>query len=190
MTQSTDINLDEVFLDAEEALKTIPAKEKIGALAKLAYEQLELEQEIARIEAHLSDKKKEYNEISEIKIPEIMDELSIDEFRLANGVKVSVNPYYSGKITDVAALKWLEDNQHADIIKGEVNIPFPKGFSKEQLRLLVKVAEQIGLSANVGEQVHPSTLRAWIKDMVQKGQQFPRELFNVYVGKRTKLSLK
>jgi hypothetical protein len=189
MTQLTDIDLDEVALDAD-ALKAIPSKEKIGILAKLAYEQLELEQEIARIESHLSDKKKEYNEISEIKIPEIMDELSIDEFRLANGVKVSVNPYYSGKITDPAAYKWLEDNNQADIIKGEVNIPFPKGFSKEQLRLLVKVAEQVGLSAQVGEQVHPSTLRAWIKDMVQKGQQFPRELFNVYVGKRTKLSLK
>jgi hypothetical protein len=190
MTQLTDIDLSEVFLDAEEALSAIPSKEKIGVLAKLAYEQLELEQEIARLEAVVSDKKKAYNELSEIKIPELMDELSIDEFRLSNGVKVSINPYYSGKITDPAAYKWLEDNNQADIIKGEVNIPFPKGFSKEQLRLLVKVAEQVGLSAQVGEQVHPSTLRAWIKDMVQKGQQFPRELFNVYVGKRTKLSLK
>lgn len=190
MELNTDLNLDDVFLDAEEALKAIPAQEKLASLSTLAREQLDLEQEIARIEAELSDKKKKYNELSEIKVPDLMAELGIDEFRLANGVKVSVHPFYSGKITDMAAYKWLEENNEADIIKGEVNIPFPKGFSKAQLKLLVKVADEIGLSAEVGEQVHPSTLRAWIKDMVIHGRQFPHELFNVFIGKRTKLSLK
>jgi hypothetical protein len=190
VTQNTEINLDEVFKDAQDVLDNMPAQEKLANLSKLAYEQLEYEQEIAKLEAMLSDKKDKLREISEIKIPEIMDELSIDEFRLKNGVKVSVSPYYSGKITDPAAYKWLEENKHADIIKGEVNIPFPKGFSKEHLRAIYNIAKEFGLQADIGEQVHPSTLRAWIKDMIRTGQQFPRELFNVYVGKRTKLSLK
>jgi len=186
----SDINLDEVFLDAEAALSEIPAQEKLESVSKLAQEQLALEQEIARIEAELSEKKKAYSELSEIKIPELMEEIGIDEFRLANGVRVSVNPFYSGKITDIAAYKWLEENGEADIIKGEVSIPFPKGFSKQHLRAIVNVSKELGLDAQVGEQVHPSTLRAWIKEMIQSGKQFPRELFNVYVGKRTKLTLK
>jgi len=190
MQSNTDLNLDDVFLDAEEALKAIPSDEKLAGLSKLAHEQHALEQDIAQIEAILADKKKLYNEISELKLPELMDELGIDQFNLANGIKVKVSPFYSGKITDQAAYKWLEENGEADIIKGEVNVPFPKGFDKQKLRLFVKVAEELGLAANIGEQVHPSTLRAWIKDMIQSGQQFPRELFNVYVGKRAKLSLK
>lgn len=188
--QNTDLNLDDVFKDAQDVLDSIPAQEKLANLSKLAHQQLELEQEIARMEAALSDKKEVYRELSEIKIPEIMDELSIDEFRLTNGVKVSISPYYSGKITDPAAYKWLEENNHADIIKGEVHIPFPKGFDKKLLRVIADTTKNVGLQADIGEQVHPSTLRAWIKDMIRTGQQFPRELFNVYVGKRTKLSLK
>jgi hypothetical protein len=187
---NTDLNLDDVFLDAEEALKSIPAEEKLASLSKLAREQLELEQEIARIESELSEKKKAYTELSEIKVPDLMDELGIDEFKLANGVRVTVAPFYSGKITDPKAYEWLEANGEEAIIKGEVNVPFPKGFDKKKLRLFVKIAEEVGLTAQIGEQVHPSTLRAWIKDMIQTGKQFPRELFNVYVGKRTKLSLK
>ena len=188
--QNTDLDLHEVFLDAEDKLNEVPPEEKLLNLSKLAREQLDLEQEIARIEADLSDKKKKFSELSELKIPELMDELGIDEFRLTNGVKVSIAPFYSGKITDPAAYKWLEDNKHADIIKGEVSIPFPKGFSKEKLKAIYNISKEFGLQADIGEQVHPSTLRAWIKDMIQTGQQFPRELFNVYVGKRTKLSLK
>lgn len=188
--QDTDLNLDDVFKDAQDVLDSIPAQEKLSTLSKLAHEQLEMEQEIARMEALLSEKKEKHREISELKIPELMDELSIDEFRLSNGVKVSVSPYYSGKITDPAAYKWLEENDYADIIKGEVNIPFPKGFDKQKLKAIYNISKEFGLQADIGEQVHPSTLRAWIKDMVKTGQQFPRELFNVYVGKRTKLSLK
>jgi hypothetical protein len=119
-----------------------------------------------------------------------MDELQISEFRMPNGVKVSIAPYYSGKITDSRAYEWLEENNHADIIKGNVNIPFPKGFDIEVLKIVESAAKKIGLSAEVKEEVHPSTLRAWIKDMVTTGQIFPRDLFNVYIGKRTKLSLK
>lgn len=190
MNQNTDLNLDDVFKDAQDVLDSIPAQEKLANLSRLAREQLDLEQEIARMEAALSDKKERHRELSELKIPEIMDELSIDEFRLTNGVKVSIAPYYSGKITDPAAYKWLEEHNHADIIKGEVNIPFPKGYDKQKLKAIYNIAKEFGLQADIGEQVHPSTLRAWIKDMIKTGEQFPRELFNVYVGKRTKLSLK
>jgi len=190
VTQDTELNLDDVFKDAQDVLDSIPAQEKLSNLSKLAHEQLNLEQEIARMEAVLSDIKEKYRELSEMKIPELMDELSIDEFRLSNGVKVSISPYYSGKITDPAAYTWLEENKHADIIKGELSIPFPKGYDKQKLKAIYNIAKEFGLQADIGEQVHPSTLRAWIKDMIRTGQQFPRELFNVYVGKRTKLSLK
>lgn len=190
MVLNTDLNLDDVFLDAEAALKEIPAEEKLMSLSKLGLEQFNLEQEINAIETMLDEKKKAHRELAEVKIPELLDELGFDEFKLSNGVKVSVQPYYSAKITDMKAYEWLEQNKHADIIKGEVSIPFPKGYDKAKLKAIYNIAKEFGLQADIGEQVHPSTLRAWVKDMVQTGQIFPRELFNVYVGKRTKLTLK
>ena len=54
-----DINLDEVFKDAQEVLDAMPTQEKVKTLSTLAHEQLTLEQEIAKEEAALEEKKKQ-----------------------------------------------------------------------------------------------------------------------------------
>jgi hypothetical protein len=180
----------EMLAADSEALKAIPKGEQLAVLGDLGATQLELEEKIAELEKELKAYQGKLDEVSEVKIPELMDILGIVEFKLTNGIKLSVKPYYSGKITSPEAIKWLEESGHEDIIKGSVTIPFPKGFDKESLRVFEAAAKAIGLTADVREEVHSSTLRAWIREMVEGGQAFPRDLFNVYVGKRTKLSLR
>ena len=180
----------EMLAADSEALKAIPKEEQLAVLGDLGATQLMLEEEIARLEKELKAYQGKLDEVSEVKIPELMDILGIMEFKLTNGLKLSVKPYYSGKITSPEALEWLDTSGHSDIIKGSVTIPFPKGFDKESLHVFEAAAKAIGLTADVREEVHSSTLRAWIREMVEGGQAFPRELFNVYVGKRTKLSLR
>lgn len=187
---STDLNLDDVFLDADAAFGGVPPEAKLQRLSDMAKQQWELENRIAEAEAVLSTLKENHRRLSEEQIPELMDELAMSEFKLANGVKVKVAPFYSGKITDDKAFEWLESTGHGDIIKGNVYMPYPKGFDKEKLRMIADAAKAAGLHADIKEEVHHSTLRAWLKEMIETGQQFPRELFNTYVGKRTKLTLK
>jgi len=188
MGEDDPLDLRKVLTDAE--LKSVPPEEKMRRLGELARYQLKVEQELAELETAVVTKKQELAKVSEMDIPDLMDEIGIDEFRLSNGVRLTVSPYFTGKITTPQALEWLEDNDYGDLIKGQVSIPYPKGFDQAQLKAIVMMAEQLGLRADNREEVHHSTLKAWIKEMVTKGVEFPRELFNVYVGRKTKLSLK
>lgn len=182
------LDLSKVLTD--EDMRAVPPEEKIGRLAELARHQLKVENELADLEKAVAEKKSELFRVSEVDIPDLMDELGIDEFRLREGFRVTVNPYFTGKITSPQALEWLEQNDYGDIIKGQVSIPYPKGYDQTKLRAIVNIAQELGLAADNREEVHHSTLKAWIKEMVLGGKEFPRELFNVYVGRKTKLSLK
>lgn len=191
----SDINLDDVLLDAEEFKKQLPNEEKLETLASLGNALLDYQVKIAELEAKVDELKNLARDISEVKLPELMDEIGLSEFRLAKkdnnpGMVVRVKPFYSGKITDENAYKWLDDNNHGDIIKGAVTVDYPKGFDKQKLAMIAQAAKAAGLPANIREEVHHSTLRAWLKEMVETGQEFPRDLFNCYVGKRASLSLK
>jgi hypothetical protein len=186
--ENDGLDISEVVKDAQA--EAIPPDEKVKRLGKLAREQLKIEDEIAELEKQLELKKVDLAKVSEFDIPELMDELGIDEFRLTNGMRMKVNPYFTGKITTPEAMEWLEDNDYGDIIKGSVTIGYPKGFDQSKLRAIVEAAKELGLNPDNREEVHHSTLKAWIKEMVTKGNEFPRELFNVYVGRKTKLSLR
>jgi len=183
-----ELDLSKVLTDEE--LNSVPPEEKLKRLGELARYQLKIQGELADLEQALVEKKQEMAKVSEMDIPDLMDELGIDEFKLNNGVRVTVNPFYTGKITSQEAMEWLDENDYGDIIKGSVTIPYPKGFDQTKLQAVVAAAKQLGLNPDNREEVHHSTLKAWIKEMIEKGEQFPRELFNVYVGRRTKLSIK
>lgn len=187
----SDINLDDVVLDAEEFLKSIPNEDKLSKMAELGEKQVELTRKIAKLEDQINALKEEYRTINEVTLPALMDEVGLSEFKLSkSNLVVRIKPFYSGKITDEAAYKWLEEHEYGDIIKGAVTVNYPKGFEKEKLQLIAKAAETLGLPADIREEVHHSTLRAWLKEMVETGQEFPRDLFNCYVGKRANISLK
>lgn len=187
----SDINLDDVLLDVEEFKKNMPDETKLSKLAELGEKEVELTRKIQELEAQVDKLKEEYRQINEVALPELMDEVGLSEFKLSKyNLYVRIKPFYSGKITDEAAYKWLEENEYGDIIKGAVTVNYPKGFDKSKLEMIKKAAEVVGLPADIREEVHHSTLRAWLKEMVETGQEFPRELFNCYVGKRANISLK
>jgi hypothetical protein len=37
------------------------------------------------------------------------------------------------------------------------------------------------------EKVEPSTLKAWVRERVERGEQFPMELFGAYIGKKASI---
>lgn len=175
---------------SDEELKVIPSEEKLSRLNNLCKSQFDLENKINELEQRLEDTKKELAKVSEHSIPELMDEIGISEFRMTNGLVVRVAPFFTGDTKDPESLIWLEENGHSDIIKGSITIPYPKGYDQDKLQAIAKVAEGLGLPVDNREEVHHSTIRSWIRDMIKSGSQFPKELFHVYVGRRTKLTLK
>jgi len=46
------------------------------------------------------------------------------------------------------------------------------------------LAEQSGFNAQQKTEVHPQTLKAWVREQVEDGASFPMDLFGAYIGHR------
>jgi len=185
---SNDLDFLNEAAEDGKGMVSIPKEDQLRSLAEKAQNLWDLETRIREFEDLLSEIKKEAQDLSDRVIPEAMSELDISEFKMLNGVSVKISPFYSAKITDPRGLTWLNENGFGDIIKGEVSIPFPKGFSSDVLANLMKVASNVGLSPIKEETVHPQTLKAFVKECAEKGTTLPSDYFDVFIGRKTKLT--
>jgi hypothetical protein len=103
-----------------------------------------------------------------------------------------VKPYYSANISlknREAAYNWLRQNGLGDIIKNEVSVSFGRGEDN-------KAAEYANLAKGQGFQptqklkVEPMTLKALVRERIENNKDIPMDIFNVFVGNRTKLTRK
>tara|TARA_R100001369_G_scaffold83045_1_gene115043 strand:- start:1049 stop:1609 length:561 start_codon:yes stop_codon:yes gene_type:complete len=155
-----------------------------------AEKQVELETNISELEASLSSMKKEFREISEQKLPDAMRECNLSEIKLSNGTKISVQEFYSARISKEQqenAFSWLKENGHEDIIKNVVSVNFGRG-EDGRAETLLDTLQSKGLSPATKRWVEPMTLKAFVREQVQKGVDLPFETFNVYVGQKSKIS--
>lgn len=181
--------LEQVARDASDT-KAIPRDEQLGVLAQKAERQVELEDEIAQIEQELKTKKEELAKVGELDIPELMHELGVEDFTLKNGLKVKVSAFYGAKIPDELAdqaFDWLEDEGHDGIIKGELIVMY-KRPDKQRLGQFYELAKELGFEVKDKLNVHPMTLKAFVKEQITEGKELPRNLFGVYTGWRTKIT--
>lgn len=176
---------DEMARDAQD----IPHDVRLSQVAQLAEEQLKLEREVEEIEEKLSAKKAELLGVSKGKLPGLMMEIGMKEFKLVDGTKITIKPFVSAKIDDdnrETCHKWLEMNGHADIIKHEMTVKLGKG-EDEFARKVQEALQAVGASYIDKESVHHQTLTAFIKGQLERGADFPLQLFNVYLGNEAKI---
>jgi hypothetical protein len=169
-----------------EAIENLPQEklESLGAYAKRAREiQIELE----RLEEVLAKLAEEQKNLVEMKMPEIMMEIGIDEIRLSTGEKLIKKPYYSASIKpewQAEAFAWLRDNGHDSLIKNEVKGNFGKGEderTKEIMQLLEEKAPGVFVAK---ETVHPMTLKSFVKEQCEAGTPPPAEPFSLFIGQK------
>ena len=127
--------------------------------------------------------------MSELELPEAMQEANLAEIVLTNGSKISVKPFYKGYISEENredAMAWLVDNNHGSLIKNEVTLKFGKD-EDEKATVTVEQLKQQGLDPNVKQGVHPQTLNAFIKEQIIGGKDIPAETFGIFVGSRANI---
>ena len=132
--------------------------------------------------------------LSEEIIPAKMTELGMSSTTMVDGSKVDVveNIYVSiPKDPDKsrACYAWLEDNGLGDIIKNQVGMSFGKGENQEA-RLLEDTIKDLGFIPEVKVSVHPSTLKATVRQLVKDGKSIPDNVFNLFIGQKTKITKK
>ena len=118
--------------------------------------------------------------------------MGLSSLKLADGSAVDVKPYYAANISIAnreAAYNWLRQNGLGDIIKNEISVSFGRNEDN-------KAAEYAALAKGQGFQptqklkVEPMTLKALVRERVEAGKEMPTDIFNVFVGNRTKITRK
>ena len=175
--------------DQEEVLDRT---ENIKSLADEVKKLRDLEDEVKADEELLKDKKRDLEKISGEIIPTLLSEMGLSSLKLADGSAVEVKPYYGANISEKnreAAYNWLRANNLGDIIKNNITVSF--GMDEDN-----KAAEYANLAQSQGFQptqklkVEPMTLKALVQERIENGKDIPMDIFNVFVGNRTKITRK
>ena len=178
-------------LEQESTLINVDT-DKVKSISELCNRLLDLQEQARRIEENLKSKNDEIRMLSEQEIPNLMQEAGVSEFKLADGSSVSVKPFYAAKIpvskTD-EAFQWLTGNGYGDLIKNTVSLNF--GKSEDNVaNSLVEDLKSKGHNVSQKKKVEPQTLKAFVKEAIQNGQNVPMDLFGVYISNKTTIKTK
>lgn len=113
-------------------------------------------------------------------LPELMLELGLSSLSLADGSVVSVTDDLSCGISaerSFDAHRWLSENGFGGLIKTNVVVEFGRDEREEAEVLAAQIQDHNPL---VSEKVHPSTLKAFLKEQLAKGTAVPFELFGIH----------
>lgn len=160
-------------------------------LTALALESKELDKKITEATIALEELKAQQDKILMGHIPSIMETLGLEEFKLTDGSKVSVKEDVKCGLSEErkpAAFDWLRKNQCDGIIKTGVSLSFGKG-ENEAVKKAMHVLAEAGFEPNVSENVHPQTLKSFVKEQLEAGANLPLETFGVYEYKVAKIAL-
>lgn len=177
-------NLNTMF---EEDAGALTVKDEdlssVGALARRAKL---LEKEIEEIESVLKERQDQYRKLLEESIPNMLAELGMKDFTMSDGSKITVKPFYSATIKEenrAQAYEWLRENGYDDIIKNTVSVRFGRGEDQLCDTLLDLLREQ-NYPVEQTQKIEPQTLKAWVREQVERGSKLPTELFGVYIGQK------
>lgn len=179
------MSINEEIFERDASALTIgdDALTGIGAMAKRAKE---LEKDIEELESVLSERKEKYRKLLEESIPSALNEMGMKSFKMADGSSIEVKAFYSASINANnrgAAYQWLRDKGYDDIIKNTVSVQFGRGEDQLCEGLLNQLREQ-NYPVTQAEKIEPQTLKAFVREMVERGEALPTELFGVFVGSK------
>lgn len=164
----------------QESLEITP--QQLKDISLLANQQILKETEVEVLEQKLKSAKAELRRISEVNLPTSMSQAGLKDFTLENGRKVQINTALYASIPQKnkrAAIQWLEDNGHGQIVSEDVYVPFRKG-EHDKAEQVVRLLHENEINAQINESVNTATIKALIKELQDDGRDVPLELFGAY----------
>jgi hypothetical protein len=159
-------------------------------IASLASDLLRLESRIEATKQNLKTIEAMYRRIAEVELPEAMDAADVKEFRMNDGRRISVGmDVHAGipKAREQEAFEWLRENGFDGIIKRDISIKFGKGDDAAASRTLALLSQE-GLEPENKEAIHHSTLKAFVRELIEEGHEVPLDLFGAYIVRRAKVA--
>ena len=159
---------------------------ELSLVSALANKQLGLAKQLEELEASVKAKKEELRLTSEQELPDAMQAAGLTQIKLSTGENIAISEFYNAHISKAnqeIAYKWLLANGHEGLIKNEVLLK----FGREETAVVnetVAALKSRGLAPEIRQSIHPSTLKAFVKEQLTTGNDIPTEPFGVYIGSK------
>jgi hypothetical protein len=150
-----------------------------------------VEKEIEDAEAHVKALKQEKHKLSVENIPALMDEMGVERLDV-DGVTVVRKMMVHASIPvdrKDEAIAWLRSEGLDDIIKNDVTVSFGKGQDNVAGDLIGRL-EAEGYDPSQKTYVHPSTLRAFVKERFENGKPIDLDMFGAFVSNAAEIRRK
>ena len=182
------------MLDFEQTADELSklGEDAVGRIPKLVKMQLALEARLQKLEEEQKEVARQLREITEEELPSAMEEHGVSQLKMADGSEISISTFYSASIPKdetEKAFDWLRGNNFGDLIKNVVSTTFGRNDDAKATALVNSLSDS-GYSVNQKQWVEPMTLKAFVKEQVEKGAPLPMDLFGVYIGKKAKVRRK
>lgn len=171
---------------SEPTVATNNPGQRLDELVKFADE---LQARIDELNAQIDHAKSVQVKVLQTDLPNLLHELGLNEVtrgdlnvKLQSGVSISIP-----EANREGAFTWLAENDAGDIVKTEVISRFSAG-DLERAEAAKKALEDEGFETEVKMSVHPSTLKSWAKEFIQKGAIPPAEFFSTHVYDSAKIT--
>lgn len=154
----------------------------VGTITALAQRAADEAAEVARLEAELDKAKSALKRTTETDLPSLMEELGMANFTTSTGLNIAIKEHVQAHIAKARypdAVKWLDSNGHSALVKRTVTV----AFNREQAdaaKHLVDAQRVAGFDAKQEFKVEPSTLKKFVREKLEKGEEVPVELFGVH----------
>jgi hypothetical protein len=155
----------------------------VASVARLIREKQEA---VETLENALKERKKQLQKLTDEEMPALLAEIGMSSFTLDDGSTVEIKQTYGASIlvkNRPEAHNWLREKGFDDIIKNTVLCQFGRGEDEEAIAFAY-LAQKQGYIPQQKTEVHPQTLRAFVKERCEAGEEFPMELFGAWVGQR------
>jgi hypothetical protein len=174
--------------EADAAPTPAQAENVLARITAAAASAVEAAAAVAAAEAALAEAQKAQKQILERVLPELMDEAQQDELTTAPDAlgrrwQVKRGEVLRASIPPAnidAAAAWLGDNDAGAIVKRELKLQYGRGEDQEAARI-VSILKEAGADFDEKRFVHPATLAATLKEMLQEGVAVPMQLMGAHV---------
>lgn len=161
-------------------------------LSAMAEEQLKAEKAVADAEEVLKKKTEILRDIAERQIPDMMNEVGMQEFKTKSGLVIKVKETLHASVSGdkgQQGISWLDENGHGDLIKR----CFVVEFKKDEEKWANKFASDLRKrkrAINVVEKkdVHNRTLVSFLTERLEEGENIPLEMFSAFFKRTAKVS--
>lgn len=166
-------------LMANDAAAALPRETEIARLRDLVMLHREKSAELAVASVAVSRLAEEVRTLEQDTIPSLFDQIGgIEKLMLDDGTEITVTTQYHPaclKDDEPKFFSWLRKHNFDAIIKRQIQVAFGKGEDKNAAKVAAMLAKA-KVAFQSKEFVHPQTLKAFVRERMEKGAVLPPEL--------------